>query len=307
MAITVTDAVVETGPTTAGTSHTINLSNAVVGDLRVVIINANPNGTGATPIVNLPSGWTALGTQQETGAASTGVLWAIYRLFVGGDSGSVTITNTNNCQMKTFAITYEGVDTTTPIDQTTPAYDVTENPPTSPAITTQTDNAWLVVATNVDGSPGTWSAAGIPTGFTSRGFDANNPPANGQNVHCGDMDAGTLGAKGSFDWNQGGSEEAVSLTFAIRETQVSYEVVGDVRDLNLDTVGTVRCILLKHDGAAEASRVYSVIDHVNANGSGLYTFAGLGDNDSRYMVIAYNDEATDRRGVTNDNLTPVLE
>jgi len=86
-----------------------------------------------------------------------------------------------------------------------------------------------------------------------------------------------------------------------------YVLTGTVRDWGtLDTVGTVRCILLKHDGAAEASRIYSVIDHTNANGSGVYTFSGIADNDPRYCVIAYNDEATDRRGVTSDDLTPVL-
>jgi len=101
----------------------------------------------------------------------------------------------------------------------------------------------------------------------------------------------------------------VNQTFNVRHdiAQTTWGVTGDVRDLNLDTVGTVRCILLKHDGAAEASRIYSIIDHVNANGSGLYSFTGITDGDPRYMVIAYNDEATDRRGVTNDNLTPVVE
>ena len=101
----------------------------------------------------------------------------------------------------------------------------------------------------------------------------------------------------------------VNRVFNIRHdiAQTTWKVEGDVRDLSLDVVGTVRCILVKQDGAGEASRIYIVQAHTNANGSGLYTFGGLTDNDPRYMVIAYNDEATDRRGVTNDNLTPVVE
>ena len=141
MAISVTDAVVSTGPTTAGTSHTINLSDAVAGDVRVLILCGNPDGTGTAPIIDLLSGWTALGTQTEHGAASTGVLWAWYRVWQSGDPTSITVTNTNDCQFQTFCTTYEGVDTTTPIDQTTPTYDVTENPPTSPAITDSTDTS----------------------------------------------------------------------------------------------------------------------------------------------------------------------
>ncbi len=103
-------------------------------------------------------------------------------------------------------------------------------------------------------------------------------------------------------WDGG---QATRAELIVNYTTTTFSLTGDVRDLDLDTVGTVRCILLKHDGAAEASRIYSVIDHVNANGSGLYTFSGVADGDARYCVIAYNDETNDRRGVTDDDLAPV--
>lgn len=87
-------------------------------------------------------------------------------------------------------------------------------------------------------------------------------------------------------------------------SELAFEVVGNVKDLNLSSVGTVRCILLKHDGAAIGSRIYVVIDHQNANGSGDFTFPSVADNDSRYVVLGYKVDTPDVRGVTNDDVTP---
>jgi len=106
----------------------------------------------------------------------------------------------------------------------------------------------------------------------------------------------------SYDGANAGRPELI-----INYTTVSFKLEGDVRDLGLSTVGNVRCVLLKQDGAAEASRIYTIIDTVNANGSGLYSFTGIADNDPRYMVFAYNDDTNDLRGVTNDTLVPIVE
>lgn len=87
----------------------------------------------------------------------------------------------------------------------------------------------------------------------------------------------------------------------------TYKLEGVTRDEGGSTLGNCRCILLKHDGAAEGSRIYSIIAHVNSNASGNYSFTGLGDNDARYMVVAWNDATPDVRGVTDDFLQPVIE
>ena len=234
MAITVTDAVVEDFSTPTATSHTQNLSNAVAGDVRVVVIAGNPDGTGTVPTINLPSGWTALGTQTATGAASDGMLWAIYRVVQGGDSGTVTITTTQTCMMATICTTYEGVDNDDPIDATTPTYDVTENPPTSPSITTTTTDTRIIVATLVDGAPG-FGDSDIPAGTTLRGTMVNNPPSNGQNLGMADEAQVGIGASGTYDWGAGaGTEEAVSLTVALRETQSVDHVFVVDEDVHID-------------------------------------------------------------------------
>ena len=76
---------VETFSGTAGTGHTINLSTANDGDLWVIAIAGNPDGTGIRGTLSLPSGWTWIGTPEETGAASTGELAHIGRVKQSGD------------------------------------------------------------------------------------------------------------------------------------------------------------------------------------------------------------------------------
>lgn len=86
-----------------------------------------------------------------------------------------------------------------------------------------------------------------------------------------------------------------------------YKLDGVTRDTALDALATVRCIALKHDGAAEGSRVYEVVGHDNSDGSGNYSITGLPDDDARYCVIAVDQGSPIVRGATDDDLTPVAE
>ncbi len=90
-------------------------------------------------------------------------------------------------------------------------------------------------------------------------------------------------------------------------TGVTYKLEGTTRDEGGSTLATCRCILLKRDTAAEASRIYTIVDHVNSNGSGAYSFTGIGDNDARYMVVSFDIDTPIVRGVTDDFLQPVVE
>lgn len=127
------------------------------------------------------------------------------------------------------------------------------------------------------------------------------------------------GLSGSIDFETMFKERTGSWTGCIAATDcdrhlqvigfagVTHKLEGITRDEGGSTLATCRCILLKHDGAAEGSRIYSIIDHVNSNGSGAYSFTGIGDNDARYMVVSFDIGTPIVRGVTDDFLTPVVE
>jgi len=242
--IQVTQTVVEDFNSPTGTTHDITLSDANVGDLWLIVIAANPDGTGTVPNINLPSGWNWAGTQTDHGAASNGMLGIIYRVKQSGDPSVLTTTYTQTCMIAAICITYEGVDQSNPLDVAVPAYDVTENPPTSPDITTVTDGAWIVRATLVDGAPG-FSDSDIPSGTTLRGTMVNNPPSNGQNLGVADEIQEFYGNAGSADWGSGArSEEAVSASVALRPATGSddyvlnqeVQFVGLTPDLPIETL-----------------------------------------------------------------------
>ena len=155
---------------------------------------------------------------------------------------------------------------------------------------------------------------GVDEAIGSSGIDANLN-------ECGfvGLVAMKTGLTGSIDFETMFKERPGSFTGVIaavdtdRHLQVieflgvSYKLEGVTRDEGGSTLATCRCILLKHDGAAEGSRIYTVIDHVNSDGSGNYSFTGIGDNDSRYMVVSLDIGSPIVRGATDDFLQPVIE
>ena len=101
---------------------------------------------------------------------------------------------------------------------------------------------------------------------------------------------------------------AVSATWVVPAATiiVLFILEGVTRDVGGAVLANVRCVLFKQDGAAEASRIYTLIDHVNSDGSGNYKFVNVADNDPRYCVVAINQGADITSGVTDDDLVPVL-
>jgi hypothetical protein len=215
MAITIPNATVETFSSPTATSHTVNLPTFVADDVCYIVIAGNPDGTGTVPAINIPSGWTQIGAQLAHGAASDGILAIIRRVMQGGDASTVTVTTTQTCMMAAIATAYRGVDTGTPEDAAAPTFATGTSPPVSPSITTVTDNARVCYACLIDGAP-TFGDGDIPSGSTLRGTMVNNPPSNGQNLGSADENQATLGASGTASWTNGGTEEYVAATFAIR-------------------------------------------------------------------------------------------
>jgi len=107
------------------------------------------------------------------------------------------------------------------------------------------------------------------------------------------------------EWNPN-TGTAVQIGYIAFEEDPTFHLAGTTRDEAGATLGNCRCILMKHDGAAEATRIYTKIAEINSNGSGAYDFLGLLDTDARYMVISLDIATPIVRGVTNDTLAPVL-
>ena len=94
-----------TGPNNLSTSTTINLPTGTTTNDLTVILGGHSGGNAVT----VPSGWTAV--------CNANGMFAIYRVYQGGDPSSLTISASGGSDWwETVAASFIGVDTTTPID-----------------------------------------------------------------------------------------------------------------------------------------------------------------------------------------------
>ena len=225
IAIRSSNGTIEYFTSTSNTSQTVDLSDAAVGDVRVIILNASPDGTGTVPSDYTITGWTSLFTSTATGAASNSRISGFYRVVQSGDtltSATLGITFDNTSTVGSICVTLEGVDTTNVLDAASPTPNTGTGNAISPTMTTVTDNAWVGRVAANDAAPG-FTDTSIPSGTTLIGTMANNPPANGMNLGFAYELQVTAGAVGTATWSDGGSEEYVGATFAIRPVTVTRE------------------------------------------------------------------------------------
>jgi hypothetical protein len=116
-----------------------------------------------------------------------------------------------------IGVTYEGVDNSTPVDQTTPTYTTGTAGATCPSITTQTDGAMVGSLCLNDGNPGgDFGDGDIPAGTTLRGTIQDATIGNGVSQGFADEIHATAEVTGTKDYQQTGTEEYVAMTFALR-------------------------------------------------------------------------------------------
>lgn len=101
-------------------SLAITLASTTIGDFNVVTLSCHstPGFAGIQPVIATPAGWTLIGDSWKTGTPSHEIA-SFYRFFQSGDPSSVTVSwgsGTNQAGNGVGgAVSYSGVDTTTPI------------------------------------------------------------------------------------------------------------------------------------------------------------------------------------------------
>jgi hypothetical protein len=172
-----------TGPSNHSTTTTINLpTGTTTGDITIVI-GSYLNSTAVT----IPGGWTTILNAYGQ--------FACYRMWQSGDPSSVTFTGANTDWWETLAISYIGVDATTPIDASNSCFAQTNHWGNSLYIAPSVCPSWhndLLLAcfwTNSFSGGGTFTP---PSGFTSR-VSTNSGP----NLAISDMQLSSAAATGN--------------------------------------------------------------------------------------------------------------
>lgn len=230
MAIVVTQAVVETFIVAQATTQVINLPTFAVNDFVLVALNHSPDGTAGIGTVTIPAGWDQFGNSTPTGAASDSRLTIIGRVMQGGDGGTVSVTTSTTMTVGAIAVNAEGVDLTTQEDATTPAMNTGTGGALCPSITTVTDGALVVRFGIVDAVASPIQDGDQPGGTTLRGAMDNNPPSNGMSLGVADAIQASAGASGTATWGNGGTEEMVGATIALRPAPEGPTIITAVPD-----------------------------------------------------------------------------
>lgn len=155
----------------------------------------------AATAVTWPSGWTALGGV-TAGTLHGERAWAL---------GSVASTNFTFASsiVEAQIRAYSGVDNTTPMDATSTSNSGTTGAPTSPSITTVTDNAMHVPSWCQDDNA---SLTGVPpTGYTN-----NTQSNNGLALDSANKLISPAGATGTLAITGIGNIDFVAFSFALR-------------------------------------------------------------------------------------------
>ncbi len=104
----------------------------------------------------------------------------------------------------------------------------------------------------------------------------------------------------TFQWNFGADYHWAACAVAIKGVAVSYSLTGVTKDNSGSALGSCECYLVKDN----LDDTYDFIDYQLSNGSGVYNFTGIGDNDAQYQVIAWKDDIPHVFDVTDHVLQP---
>lgn len=210
-----------------------------------VLVTFYGGGHGASNLngitFNTPSGWTKETDVVELGGTDRAA--ALYAdIAAGTESGSLnfSVTDTDNTFYGGFQMRFDGVDTTTPMDAT-PVTAVSYGDsgiPDPPAITTVTNDAWVV--TCVGSTDAEITAWGAPTNYT---LIASDPAAF--EIACAYREITTAGAEDPGTWNNTASgtvADQIYITFALRPATASGPTTSlsdAAPDLDASTTATI--------------------------------------------------------------------
>jgi hypothetical protein len=191
------------------TTHSI-AAPADVSDGRILLKIACLENV-AESLTDADGDWTQIVNFNETVLGSNRSI-AVWWKLASSESGSYSFSHSTSAQGWGVVLSYPGVNTSTPMDATaqTAEYE-NDDTPLGPAITTVTDNAWVLTILWKGG--GTSVAVVDPSGFTERVNDFTGTWALG----VSDIDAGVAASETVGDWSSVGSGGDSSLvTIALR-------------------------------------------------------------------------------------------
>jgi len=125
-------------------SHTVGLSQANVGDIRILAISETKLVPGLAPSMTIPSGWTEI-DRKSTSEGSGVRMGVIYKIVGASDGVTQIITCGSTVSLMAICTSYTGVDASNPLNGSAPGFSLGFGKfPLSPSITTTVNNTRVV-------------------------------------------------------------------------------------------------------------------------------------------------------------------
>ena len=102
----------------------------------------------------------------------------------------------------------------------------------------------------------------------------------------------------------GSADHCVMMGVAVQPVQIIYKLEGITKDKDGNALGSCVCHLVKNPSTGNMTPLQRVVSNAT---TGAYSFTGIGDNDSEYLVIAWKDNTPHVFDCTDWVLTPVTE
>lgn len=282
--------------TSSATTHAITLPSGIEADDLICIWSNTQSGTSdGAPTA---PGFTQVYTQGGDASFRPKVTM-LRKVAAGTESGtSVTLTWGVSCDANMVCVVFRGVDTTTPIDQTSPAGATTPDPP---SITTVTDKAWVLAV--VTGNHST----SMPTPTISAGYStAATQVPDLKAIVVTYKEVATAAAENPAAWTWG-VENCWAATTALRPAAVTppptaaFPVLESVTETNT-TSGTTHSIDLPATVDADDRLAVAVVGFHSSFTAGTslegWTLAASGLVVSTFPYFIYTKKAAGNEGGT---------
>jgi hypothetical protein len=214
-AISAVTATGNSGGSSGGNFTLTSPAGTTTGDVLVVIMGEHSNAEGVTSITDgSGNAFTNLGSSTGGGGVAFLSIW--YRVVASGDGTTWTVTNTNNTEGGIMA--YRGVNNNNPIDAQGTFDGGTTASSTIDAVTTVSDDAWLIAAveeSNAGGPLSSQTSGSLPMYIRVNAGNGGGPPSR---AGVGMLDVGPVsptGSTGTYVWNLSASNNSQSFAFSL--------------------------------------------------------------------------------------------
>jgi hypothetical protein len=288
---------------TSGSVSGDSPKNAAVGDILIIIVGSDDSSANAQwdDSSYKPTGFTLI---NEVGDATMDChCAAFYKTVDGNEGANFTIPAQSADDMWAACILISGSPTFDLGGADSGQNQANASVPLSISdVTTSNYNCLGIFVAAFDGADdGGFTCSG--TGWAERSEIRNGTSSSNASGVWGTKSNISAGNSGVVTVYPALADGMVGLQFTLAPPQITYSLEGVTKDKDGTPLGNCECFLFKDN----QDNTLTYVAHTQSDGSGNYSFTGIGDSDAQYLVYSFKDNTPHIMDVTDHVLQPIEE